>query len=173
MEILGYVLVIFLYLLGFLSCFVNKIPGPMLCAIATLLAKMMIDVKGGWDIVALTFGLAILAIFASRYMSKVAKDKLQHYSKGASIANTVGSMIGLVSILAVGSGEVDGWVVLVTAAIGLIVLPYLLAFLVELIKQKKGSLALKSAGSATAVYLADTMLKLLILYVSVYYMFMC
>ena len=82
-------------------------------------------------------------------------------------------MIGLVSILAVGSGDVDGWVVLVTAAIGLIVLPYLLAFLVELIKQKKGSLALKSAGSATAVYLADTMLKLLILYVSVYYMFMC
>lgn len=171
MEILGFVLVGILYLFGFLSCFINKIPGPMLCAFATLFAKLMIDVKGGWGIVAMVFALAIFAIFASKFMSRIAKAKLQHYSKGASVATTVGSLIGMVTMLAV-ANDVSVAGMIITLIIGFIALPYLLAFLIELIKQKKGALALKSAGSATAVYLADTMLKLLILYLSIYYMFM-
>ena len=171
MEILGFVLVGILYLFGFLSCFINKIPGPMLCAFATLFAKLMIDVKGGWGIVAMTFGLAILAIIASKFMTRLAKAKLQQYSKGASVATTVGSLLGMVTLLAVAK-DLSAMGMVITLIIGFIVLPYLLAFLVEFIKQKKGALALKSAGSATAVYLADTMLKLLILYLSIYYMFM-
>lgn len=173
MSFLGIVLVVILYILGFLSCFINKIPGPIICAFATLFAKLMIDVKGGWGIVAMTFALAIVAFFASKYMTRLAKDKLQQYSKGASLATTIGSLIGMITLFAVGTSKDSTIVVVIISIIcGFIILPYLLAFLVEFIKQKKSDLALKSAGSATAVYLADTMLKLLILYLSVYYMFM-
>ena len=143
----------------------------MLCAFATLFAKLMIDVKGGWGIVAMVFALAIFAIFASKFMTRIAKAKLHQYSKGASVATTVGSLIGMITMLAV-ANDISVVGMIITIIIGFIVLPYLLAFLVELIKQKSGALALKSAGSATAVYLADTMLKLLILYLSIYYMFM-
>ena len=137
MEILGFVLVGILYLFGFLSCFINKIPGPMLCAFATLFAKLMIDVKGGWGIVAMVFALAIFAIFASKYMTRIAKAKLHQYSKGASVATTVGSLIGMITMLAV-ANDISVVGMIITIIIGFIVLPYLLAFLVELIKQKSG-----------------------------------
>ena len=104
-------------------------------------------------------------------MTSIDKAKLNQYSKGASVATTVCSLIGMITMLAV-ANDISVVGMIITIIIGFIVLPYLLAFLVELIKQKSGALALKSAGSATAVYLADTMLKLLILYLSIYYMFM-
>lgn len=170
MDILGWVLVIFLYLLGFLSCFINKIPGPMICAVATAAAKLMLEskVKGGWDIVAVVFGLAILAIILSKLMTKLAKSKLQDYSKGASRATTWACILGLIILLA---GARDGGLIFFLI-LGFVILPYAFAFLVELIKQKKANLALKSAGSCFLVYVADTMMKIVTLYVSVYYMFM-
>ena len=164
MEVVGLILVIILYCFGFLSCFINKVPGPLLVAIATVLAKCcMSDISGGW------LQVAIVAMIVSKKLTKVAKAKLHPYSKGASFATTIASILAL--LILVGTKDSSVGVVIAVFVIGFIVLPYAFAYLVEIIKQKNNSLALKSAGSATVVYLSDTMLKLFILGLSFFLMF--
>ncbi|MDD5871428.1 MAG: DUF456 family protein [Bacteroidales bacterium] len=170
MEIVALILVILLYCFGFLSCFINKVPGPLLVAIATVLAKCCIDsVTGGWLQVVIVCVLAIAAMIASKMITKVAKAKLHPYSKGASFATTIASILAL--LILVGVKDSSAGTVVAVFLIGFIVLPFVFAYLVEIIKQKNNGLALKSAGSATAVYLSDTMLKLFILGLSFYLMF--
>ena len=170
MEVVGLILVIILYCFGFLSCFINKVPGPLLVAIATVLAKCcMSDISGGWLQVSIVCVLAIVAMIVSKKLTKVAKAKLHPYSKGASFATTIASILAL--LILVGTKDSSVGVVIAVFVIGFIVLPYAFAYLVEIIKQKNNSLALKSAGSATVVYLSDTMLKLFILGLSFFLMF--
>ena len=166
MTLVGWVLVIILVFLGFLSCFINKIPGPLLVAIATLLAKAMIGL-GNWGLVAAVFALAIAAMIASKYMSKFAKEKLFPYSKGASVATTVGCILGLIFLIA--GREASVGVMIFLLILGFLILPFAFSFGVEYAKQKNTDAALKSAGSCCAVYLADTMLKLAVVYIAVRY----
>ena len=67
-------------------------------------------------------------------------------------------MVGIVAALAI----------LVSVVV---LVPFVLAFLLELTNKQDAVCALKSAGSATAAYLADTCLKLAVFIYAVYAIF--
>ncbi|MGN1238274.1 MAG: hypothetical protein ACI4UW_05055, partial [Muribaculaceae bacterium] len=80
------------------------------------------------------------------------------YSKKASVATTIASLIGLAMVA--GSGNADTTTIIIVFIVGFVVLPFMFAFLVESIRQKSAALGAKSATAATVVYLTDTALKL-------------
>ena len=169
MEMLVLIFVIVLLCLGFLSCFINKIPGPLFVVIAVLTAQLGMDTAPGWGAVAIVTVIAIAAFVLSKYMTRIAK-KMKEYSKKASIATTIASLLGVFSLPAFVDSSTGTLIVVLLVCF--ILLPFLFALLVEWIRNKNLAEGAKCAGTATLVYLADTALKLAAFAYAVYAMFM-
>ena len=169
LQILWWVLVALCLCFGFLGCFINKVPGPVAVVIATLLAILCLDIPISWGTFAIITALAIASMIVSKLLVKMVK-KLQEYSKRATWGTTIGSIIGL--LLVWGSSSSDSTALFVTMLIvGFIVLPFTLAFLLELTNKQGAPMALKCAASATCAYLSDTLLKLAVFVYAVYVIF--
>lgn len=154
--------------LGFLGCFINKIPGPIAVVIAVLVAKLGQDLPVTWGTVALIAGLAILSIVASKKLVELVKSA-QDYSKRAAVGTTLGSIIGLGVMI---STQSDSTAVLIgIAVLSLVVIPFVLAFLLECTNKNRKGTALQCATAATGAYLSDTFLKLLVFVLAIYMVF--
>lgn len=171
MEIFWWCVIALLLCFGFLGCFINKVPGPFAVLLATVLAKVGLDIDAvTWGTVGIVAALVVLSIVASKVLVKMLKS-MQEYSKKATVGTTIGSIIGL--LLLVGTSGMDNTVAIIAIlVVGLLVLPFVLAFLLELTNKQGAAMAAKCAGSATAVYVADTFLKVLVFGYAVYAMFM-
>lgn len=169
MNILWWVLVALCLIFGFLGCFINKVPGPIAVVIATLLAKLCLDIPFEWSAFGIITALAIASMIASKMLVKLAK-KMQEYSKRATWGTTIGSVIGL--LLVWGTSSADSTALMITMLIvGFIVLPFVLSFLLELTNKQGAPMALKCATSATCAYLSDTLLKLAVFVYAIYVIF--
>ena len=168
MSILWWVLVAILLVLGFLGCFINKVPGPIAVLIAAIIATTCIDVPIEWGTIGIIAGLAIVSMIASKVLVKLVK-KMQEFSKRASWGTTIGSIIGL-GILCAVSPESTVMVILL-GVLALAVIPFVLAFLLELTNKNGAAMAVKSATSATCAFLADTCLKLVVFVYAIYVIF--
>ena len=169
MTILWWCIVALLLCFGFLGCFINKVPGPVAVVIATLLAILCLDIPIEWSTFGIITALAIASMIVSKLLVKLVK-KLHEYSKRATWGTTIGSIIGL--LLVWGSASADSNALLVTMLIvGFIVLPFVLAFLLELTNKQGAAMALKCAASATCAYLSDTLLKLAVFVYAIYVIF--
>lgn len=170
MEIFWWILLALLLCCGFLGCFINKVPGPIAVVLASLIGITALDVDLEWGHFAIIAVLAVVSIIASKVLVKLAK-KMQEYSKRATIGTTIGSIIGLILVAGANSMDSDA-AVIVTAIVGLVVLPFVLAFLLELTNKNGAAMAVKCATAATCAYLADTCLKLVVFIYAVYMMFL-
>ena len=169
LTILWWALVALCLCLGFLGCFINKVPGPIGVVIATLLAILCLDIPIEWSTFGIITALAIASMIVSKLLVKLVK-KLQEYSKRATWGTTIGSIIGLLLIYSVTSS--DSKALLITMLIvGFVVLPFVLAFLLELTNKQGALMALKCATSATCAYLSDTLLKLAVFVYAIYVIF--
>lgn len=154
---------------GFLGCFINKIPGPIAVLVAMLIAMFGLHLKFGWGSVAIVAVLTIGSMFLPKVL-KSAANKVQEYSKRASRGTTIGSILGLLLIMATAKkGNVS--ILVIMAVIGLVIIPFVLAFLLELSNKDGNGTAMKRATAATTVYVADTLLKLLVFVYAFYAMF--
>lgn len=169
LSILWWVLVGLCLVFGFLGCFINKVPGPIAVVIATLLAITCLDIPIEWGTFGIITALAVASMIVSKLLVKLVK-KLQEYSKRATWGTTIGSIIGLLLVWGSASADSDALLV-VMLIIGFIVLPFVLAFLLELTNKQGVQMALKSAASATCVYLSDTLLKLAVFVYAIYVIF--
>lgn len=170
MEIFWWILLALLLCCGFFGCFINKVPGPIAVVLASLIGITALDVDLEWGHFAIIAVLAVVSIITSKVLVKLAK-KMQEYSKRATIGTTIGSIIGL--IVVAGASSMDSVAaVIVTAIVGLVVLPFVLAFLLELTNKNGAAMAVKCATAATCAYLADTCLKLVVFIYAVYMMFL-
>ena len=169
LTILWWVLVALLLCFGFLGCFINKVPGSIAVVIATLLAILLLDIPIEWSTFGIITALAIASMIVSKLLVKFVK-KLQEYSKRATWGTTIGSIVGLLLVWGAASSESNA--LLVTMLIvGFIVLPFVLAFLLELTNKQGAVMALKCATSATCAYLSDTLLKLAVFVYAIYVIF--
>lgn len=169
LTILWWALVALLLCFGFLGCFINKVPGPIAVVIATLLAILLLDIPIEWSTFGIITALAIASMIVSKLLVKLVK-KLQEYSKRATWGTTIGSIVGLLLVWGAASSESNA--LLVTMLIvGFIVLPFVLAFLLELTNKQGAVMALKCATSATCAYLSDTLLKLAVFVYAFYVIF--
>lgn len=169
LTILWWALVALCLCLGFLGCFINKVPGPIGVIIATLLAILCLDIPIEWSTFGIITALAIASMIVSKLLVKLVK-KLQEYSKRATWGTTIGSIIGLLLVYSTTSS--DSKALLITMLIvGFVVLPFVLAFLLELTNKQGALMALKCATSATCAYLSDTLLKLAVFVYAIYVIF--
>ena len=169
MTFVWWALLALLLVFGFLGCFVNKIPGPIFVVGAMLIAILALDIDVNWGIFGIVTGLAIASIILSKVLVKLVK-KMQEFSKRAAWGTTIGSLIGLFSLLAASQADSSALIIPVSI-IGFIVVPFCLAFVLELTKGNGAVAALKSSASATCAYLADSFLKLVVFSIAVYVMF--
>ena len=168
-TILWWVLIALCLCFGFLGCFINKVPGPIAVVIATLLAILCLKIPIEWSTFGIIAALAVASMIASKFLVKLAK-KLQEYSKRATWGTTIGSIIGL--LLVWGTVQAESTALLITMMIvGFILLPFVLAFLLELTNKQGATMALKCATSATCAYLSDTLLKLVVFVYAIYVIF--
>ena len=169
MTFLWWALVALCLVFGFLGCFINKVPGPIAVVIATLLAILCLNIPIEWSTFTIIAGLAVASMIASKLLVKLVR-KLQEFSKRATWGTTIGSIIGL--LLVWGSTSADSNALLISMLIvGFIVLPFVLAFLLELTNKQGAAMALKCATSATCAYLSDTLLKLAVFVYAIYVIF--
>ena len=156
-----FILFILCLALGFIGCFINKVPGPLLVAIGALLFKFS---DGGqlmsWLPIIIVWALAIGAMIGSKMLTQKAKS-ICNYSKAATWAASIVSLIFMILSATTGN-NVLSWVF---AIVGLTVFPFAAAYLVEMTKTKDA--ALKNATACELAFLADTGLKLLVVIVAV------
>lgn len=169
MEILWWVVFALLLSCGFLGCFINKVPGPLAVLLATILGYTALDLPADWVHIGIIAALVVASMVASKVLVKLAK-KMHEYSKRGGIGTTVGSIIGLFTI-AGAAGMDEAWATIVFMVVGLVVLPFVVSFLLELTNKNGAAVALKAATAATCAYLADTCLKLVVFVYAVYVMF--
>ena len=169
LSILWWALVALCLALGFLGCFINKVPGPIAVVIATLLAILCLDIPIEWSTFAIITVLAIASMIASKLLVKLVK-KLQEYSKRATWGTTIGSIIGLLIIAGTNTMQSNA-ATIIAAIVGLVIVPFVLAFLLELTNRQGAKMALKCATSALCAYLADTLLKLAVFIYAIYVIF--
>lgn len=171
MEFLIWALVVVLLGLGFYGCFVNKVPGPVFVVIATAVAKFGTKMDLGWDSVAIVTVLAIVSMILSKQLVKKVKQ-FHSFSKRGARGTTLGSIIGLLVVASLSSKASSLGILIVSALIGLVVLPFVFAFLFELTLKAGMEETKKCAFAATGAYLADTCLKLVVFVFAVRAMFM-
>ena len=73
MDILIWAVIALFLGLGFLSCFINKIPGHILLLLGILVAQVGLDNGPGWLAVGIVAAIAIAALFLSKMITRVAK----------------------------------------------------------------------------------------------------
>lgn len=170
MSILWWVLIALCLCFGLVGCFVNKVPGPIAVVLATLIAILGLEIDIEWSTFGIIAGLAVASMIVSKVLVKLVQ-KLQEYSKRATWGTTIASLIALVMVGALAAGETSLGVQITIWIVGFVVLPFVLAFLLELTNGKGALNALKSAGSATCVYVVDTLFKLAVFVYAIYAIF--
>lgn len=154
---------------GLIGCFINKVPGPISVLVAVLIAKFGLDLNFGWDTIAIVAALAIGSMFLSKVV-KSATSKVQEFSKRASWGTTIGSVIGLCTIPSVSKSD-SIFSFILMAVLGLVIIPFVLAYLFEFTNKEGNGTVMKRATAATTVYLVDTLLKLVVFAYAVYVLF--
>ena len=160
-----WIIVALFFVLGFLGCFINKVPGPICVVIGVLIAKVAKDLPVSWATIALIAVLAIFSLFAAKKLVQAVKSA-QDYSKRAAIGTTLGSIIGLGLMLNFKSSSTITLIGI--AAVALILVPFVLALLLELTSKERKGTAIQCATAATGAYLCDTFLKLVVFVLAVF-----
>lgn len=170
MTVLWWVLIALCLSLGLLGCFINKVPGPIAVVLATLIAILALEIDIEWMTFGIITGMAVVSMIASKVLVKLVQ-KIHEYSKRATWGTTVASIIALLMVAGCATGEASLGVQITIWIVGFVVLPFVLAFLLELTNRQGAINALKSATSATCVYLVDTLLKLAVFVYAIYAIF--
>lgn len=148
MTIVGIVLMA----LGFLGCFVNKIPGPLVAFIGLLFVKFAAGLDISFGIIGLCAALVVISMIINAKLVPSLVAKLHPYGKGGSWGAFLGSLIGLIVMMSSES--------VVAGVIIMVALPYVFAWLFELISTKSIKECSKRAASALVVFLVSTVIKL-------------
>jgi len=149
------IVAILLICIGFLGCFVNKIPGPLFAFIGLLIAKLAADLPISWGIIVLAAVLVVASMVINSKFVPQLVAKLYPFGKAGKWGTFIGSLLGLIVGL---KGSV------VAGIIFMLALPYGFAWLFEYFSTKDAKESSKRAASAFTVYLVSTVIKLAVVY---------
>lgn len=166
MEIACIIIAWLLVSLGFLGCFVNKIPGPLLSFLGLVVFSIGCGIKADWWVFVLVGILVIVSMVVSKKYAPKIGSLVAPFGKGGSWGTTIGSLIGL-CVIAATIGE-DATMAIIGFVVAFVVLPYFFAFLFELIAKKSAATAVQAATGAYVTFLVTTMLKLAVCAYSIY-----
>ena len=156
-----------LLLLGFIGCFINKVPGPVAVLLAMIIGKFAMDIPFTWPALIIVAVLVVLSYILSSFVKKSMKKRIAYTRAG--LGTTIGSIIGLCIFAALGSTN-NVALLIIGAIIGFIGLPFVFAYLLEMSVKESENTVLERAISATTVYLCNTFIKLVIFAYALYCM---
>ncbi|MBR5899149.1 MAG: DUF456 family protein [Muribaculaceae bacterium] len=165
MEIAGLIIGWLLLGFGVLGCFVNKIPGPLMAFLGLLIQMWMCDINVEMWALILTAVLVVVSMVVSKKLVPKIGKMVADFGKAGSWGTTIGSLVGLMIMLG-GSGNTTVLIIAIVSA--LLILPYVFAFLFELISRKSVQAAAQAAGGALVAFLVGTMLKLAVCALAIY-----
>lgn len=175
MEIVLWIIFAILIVIAFLGCFISKFPGPILAFVAILMAKLFIKTAAlvsWWNVILI--GLLVAAsVVITRQIPKWSA-KLGEYHKSGKMGALIGSIIVLIFVFIIFNSCKSPVLALILTILCMIAFPFGMAFLMEYTGQKENkdtNRALISACSVTVSYVGTTILKLFIVFMSVYMMF--
>lgn len=153
--------------LGLIGCFVYKIPGPILAFLGILVLQYGTDMEPFSPTALIICAIAVVICkILDKSVPKLI-SKLQSFGKGGKWGCTIGSFIGIGLIASTADSDNIGLGIAV-AIVGLVIVPFILAVLGELISQKNFSIAIKSGSAALVNYLISTLLQLSICVYCIY-----
>lgn len=127
LQILLWILVGLCLALGFLGCFINKFPGPLMVLISVLIARYGLDIP----IEYLTIGVIALMWIASMLTNKLLLPKLakkiHDFSSAGSWGCTIGCLVGMPLL----TMDVSASAVVGLAFVTFVILPYAFSFIFE------------------------------------------
>lgn len=159
-EIALWILFFILIVVALYGSFIAKFPSSLIALAAVFIAKFCMQV--GELITWVNLGIIVILVVATMIITRQAPkwgQLIAPYGKAATWGTIVGSLIALFICYAYTTIESVAlmWVLIVLT---MMALPFLFAFVFEVITQKKAVPALQSAGAATVVYCGTSFLKL-------------
>lgn len=162
-EIALWILFFILIVVALYGSFISKFPSTFLALAAVLIAKFCMQV--GEYITWLNLSIIVILTVASMVVTKMAPKwakTIATYGKGGTWGTIVGSILALLLSVAFATIESESEALAyVLIVLSFIILPFLFAWIFELISQKKMVPALQSAGAATVVYISTSFIKLI------------
>lgn len=157
LSIMGMGVLILVYALlafGFIFCFVGKFPGQVLAYLGMIVAYFAMDVPFPTWLLIVCGVLVVASIVINKTVVPKLTKKVYEYGKGGSWGTAIGAIIALLSIAESSSDFV--------AAFMFIILPFLFAFVFELIATKSASEGVKRAVGAYVIYLVSILINVAI-----------
>lgn len=156
MEIVCIALGFLLMAVGLVGCFIQRIPGPILTFIGVLLLQFgaeldMFDTLG----LIICAVVIILSMIIGRFVPRLT-TKISPFGKGGKWGTTLGSIIGVLVLWPM----MPEAPVAIPLILGLVVVPFLAAYLGESIAHRSFSQSFRPTLGAYATYLVGTFLKL-------------
>jgi len=154
LEYLWIILGILFLLGGLLGCFLPILPGPPL-AYASLLFAQLTDEKHFTTNFLIVWGLIVVGVTALDYFIPPLATKKFGGTRYGIIGSTLGIIVGI----------------FVFPPLGIIVFPFVFAFLAELIGGSENSVALKAAMGSFLGFVTGVLIKLTVTITIGYYFF--
>ena len=165
--ILGWVLIG----LGFLGCFINKVPGPILAVIGLVVVAVTGDVEVPWWGWALIVALLVIGKIVDKKLLPKVATAVAEYGKAGTWGTTIGTFLGLFILAGVSSDASNTFVIVLLLLIPFVFMPYIFAFLFETISRKSLAAGAKAACGAYVAYWASSVLKCLVCLYAVSFFF--
>ena len=147
--------------IGLLGCFINKIPGPLIAFIGLLIINFATKLDIPTEIIIVCGVLSVISLIINVKLVPALISKMHPYGKGGSWGAFVGSVAGLVVLTG------DSIVLAIAMMVGL---PFVFAWLFELISTRSIKECSKRACSAFIVYLVSTVIKIAVVALSFKFM---
>lgn len=147
MDILLFLLGLFLMFLGILGSFLPALPGPPFSWLGLLLLYLTDAVPDDWTLLGITLAIA-LAVFTLDYIIPVVGTKKFGGSKYGVIGTTIGLLVALIFP--------------VLGIFGIVIWPFVGAFVGETLNKSESKTAMKAAFGSFIGFLTGTFLKFLV-----------
>lgn len=160
MEIVWIVLNFLLMITGLLGCFIHRLPGPIITFAGILLMNFCTDVQAFSTLSLVICALAVvLCKVLDFYVPRITR-LISDYGKAGKWGCIIGSLIGVLVIWPmINYTEAISSKVLILVT-GLVVLPFLLAYIGESVARRSFRLSFRPSLAAFSTYLIGTLLKL-------------
>lgn len=139
---------------GILFCFFGKFPGQVLAYAGMLVSHFWVGIEYPVWVLIVCGVLVVASIVINKTLVPKLATKIHEFGKAGKVGTTIGSILSIF-VLAGISNSIVGLIVF-------IVLPYLLAFIFEMISKKNVAEGAKRGLSAYTMFAVSTLLNLII-----------
>ena len=158
MEIFMLCLGILFMCLGFLGCFINRIPGALISFIGILTLHFGTDVDFSTEALILVGVLTAIATLVAKHIPAIV-SRIHEIGKAGKWGSILGSLGGIIILTGAGQDAGTGKMILLLI-VAFVILPFGFSVLFELANKKEPKEALMTAAASYVSYLLSVLLNL-------------